>query len=119
MRRLVHAVARSLAVLVVVLAAAACGQNPVLGAWDIDAQENTRSALAAAEATDLTALTFRRDAIVAEGTVIRVSYVIEEGRVRLVREDGRGEHLIELLADDHIRIELPIGISAVYRRRGG
>jgi len=98
--------------------AVACGQNPVLGDWDIDRQETGSSALAAAEATDLLTLTLRSDAIVAEDTEIPVSYVVEEGRVRLVREDGRGEHLIELLPDDRIRVELPIGVSAVYRRAG-
>jgi len=36
----------------------------------------------------------------------------------VIRGDGRGEHLIELLPDDKIRIELPIGVSAVYRRVG-
>jgi hypothetical protein len=98
--------------------AVACGQNPVLGDWDIDRQETGSSALAAAEATDLLTLTLRSDAIVAEDTEIPVSYVVEEDRVRLIRDDGRGEHLIELLPDDRIRVELPIGVSAVYRRAG-
>jgi hypothetical protein len=41
---------------------------------------------------------------------------VEEGLVRLVREDGRGEHAIEALPDDRIRVELPIGVTAIYRR---
>jgi hypothetical protein len=44
--------------------------------------------------------------------------VVEEARVRFVREDGRGEHAIELLPDGRIRVELPIGVRAVYRRAG-
>ena len=44
-------------------------------------------------------------------------WIVEEGRVRLVRSDGRGEHTIELLADDQIRVVLPIGVTAYYRRK--
>ena len=42
---------------------------------------------------------------------------MEEGRVRLVRSDGRGEHTIELLGDAQIRVVLPIGVTAYYRRK--
>jgi hypothetical protein len=111
-------VRRGLLAAAVMLVAVACGQNPVLGDWDIDRQETERSAVAAAEVTDLLTLTLRSDAIVAKDTEIPVSYIVEGDRVRLVREDGRGEHLIELLPDGRIRIELPVGVSAVYRRAG-
>ena len=43
---------------------------------------------------------------------------VEGDRVRLIREDGRGEHLVELLPEERIRVELPIRASAVYRRAG-
>jgi hypothetical protein len=36
-----------------------------------------------------------------------------------VRADGRGEHRVEVIGEDHIRVELPIGVSAVYKRAGG
>ena len=103
----------------VVLVTVACGQNnPVLGDWSIDRQESVSGAVTAAEAADLSTLTFRGDAIVAKDTVIPVSYVVEGDRIRLIREDGRGEHLIELLPDGRIRVELPIRVTAVYRRAG-
>lgn len=110
--------ARTLTALVVALAAAACGQNPVLGDWEIDPAESERGAVTAAEATGLSMLTLRADAIVTEDIEIPVSYIVERDRVVLVREDGLGEHAIELLPDDRIRIELPIRVSAVYRRAG-
>jgi hypothetical protein len=104
--------------LVATLAVAGCNQNPILGEWEIDPAENQRGAILAAEATRLTALTFRPKAIAAEDTVIAVAYVLEERRVRAVREDGRGEHLIELLREEKIRVELPIGVTVVYRKSG-
>ena len=100
------------------LVAVACGRNPVLGDWEIDRGESGRGAVLAAQATDLANLTFRSDAIASEGTEIPVSYIVEQDRVRIVREDGRGEHLIDLLPDGRIRVDLPIGVSAVYRRTG-
>jgi hypothetical protein len=111
-------VSRRLVAAAVVLVTVACGQNPVLGDWSIDRQESERGAVTAAELTDLSTLTFRSDAIVANDSVIPVSYVVEGDRIRLIREDGRGEHLIELLPDGRIRVELPIRVSAVYRRVG-
>lgn len=112
--------ARGLAVLLVAVAfaAAACGRNPVLGQWEIDPAENPRSAVLAADAAEMAELTFRRDVIASGGTEIGVSWVVEEGRVRAVRKDGRGEHRVELLPDGRIRVELPIGVTAVYRRAG-
>jgi hypothetical protein len=102
-----------------VLFIAACSpQNPVLGEWEIDAGENRRGAILAAEASDLERLSLLADSITAEDTEIPVSYVVEEDRARVIRGDGRGEHLIEMLPDGKIRIELPIGVSAVYRRVG-
>jgi hypothetical protein len=99
------------------LALAACGpSNPVLGDWEVDAQETSSGALVAVEATQLEQISFTGAAVVAGDTEIPGSWVVEEGRVRFVREDGRGEHLVELLPEDRIRIELPIGVSAVYRR---
>lgn len=110
---------RGLVAVAVMLVASACGdQNPVLGDWSIDRHETERGAVTAAEVTDLSTLTFRSDAIAAKDTVIPVSYVVEGDRVRLIREDGRGEYLVELLPEDRIRVELPIRASAVYRRTG-
>ena len=105
-------------IVIALFLAPACSENPVLGDWEIDPGENGRGAIRAAEVTDLDALTFRRDAIASEGTEIGVSYVVEEDTVRVVRDDGRGEHLVEFLADDKIRVELPIGVTAVYRKAG-
>ena len=98
---------------------AACSRNPVLGDWEIDTDDNARSVLLAVETTELQTLRFESDSIAAPGTAIPVSYVMEEGVVRVVRGDGRGEHRVELLPDGRIRIELPIGVTAVYRRPGG
>lgn len=98
---------------------AACSRNPVLGDWEIDPDDNKQSVLLAVEATELETLSFESDAIAAPGTQIPVSYVVEEGVVRVVRGDGRGEHRVEVLPDGRIRVELPIGVTAVYRRSGG
>jgi hypothetical protein len=61
-------------------------------------------------------LRFEAAAVASPGTEIPVSYVVEGDVVRVVRGDGRGEHRIELLPDGRIRVELPIGVRAVYRR---
>lgn len=101
--------------------AVACGRlggNPVLGDWEIDRDQTAKSARLAAEVTDLAELTFRDDAIVAEDVVIPVTYQVDGGVVRAIRGDGRGEHRIEVLPDQRIRVELPIGVTVVYRRKG-
>jgi hypothetical protein len=100
------------------LAAAACGRNPILGAWELDRDETSRGAAAAVDATDLATLRFEGDAIVSPGTKIPVTYVVEGDVVRVVRGDGRGEHRVEVLPDGRLRVELPIGVTAVYRRAG-
>jgi len=104
--------------LAAVLAAAACGRNPVLGDWELDRGETSQGAVLAVEATDLATLRFEGDALVAPGTKIPVSYAIEGEVVRVVCGDGRGEHRVEVLPDGRLRVELPIGVTAVYRRAG-
>ena len=47
-----------------------------------------------------------------------MSYAVEGDVVRVVRGDGRGEHRVEVLPDGRLRIELPIGVTAVYKRAG-
>jgi hypothetical protein len=103
---------------IALLLAAACGRggNPLLGDWEIDRTESSRGAVLAAEAAELAALRFRKDAIVAGDTVIPVTYAVEGNAVRAVREDGRGEHRIEVRPDGSIQVELPIGVTATYRR---
>jgi len=101
--------------------ATACSEgtdNPVLGAWVVDPGQTGRGAVRATETTGMDALTFRPGAIASNESEIAVSYVVEEDRVRAVREDGRGEHLIELLPEERIRVALPIGVTAVYRKAG-
>jgi hypothetical protein len=93
-----------------------CGRNPVLGDWEIDRDDNTRGALLAVEAAELETLRFESGRITSPGTEIPVEYVVEEDVVRVVRGDGRGEHRVERLPDGRIRVELPIGFAAVYRR---
>jgi hypothetical protein len=95
---------------------AACGRNPVLGDWEVDRDANTRGVLLAVDAAEIATLRFEADAVAAPGAEIPASYVEEEGVVRVVRGDGRGEHRVELLPDGRIRVELPIGVTAVYRR---
>lgn len=96
----------------------ACGRNPVLGDWEIDRDDNARGVLLAVDAAELQTLDFESASIAAPGTEIPVSYVQEGEVVRVVRGDGRGEHRVELLPDGRIRVELPIGVTAVYRRAG-
>ena len=107
----------AIALAIGVLALAGCGRsNPVLGDWEIDRQENERGALLAVEAAGLEALSFDGDGAASGETQIPGEWIVEEGQVRLVRADGRGEHAIEVLAADQIRVELPIGVTAYYRR---
>jgi hypothetical protein len=96
----------------------ACGRNPVLGDWELDRDETPRGAVLAVEATDLETLRFEGDAVVSPGTTIPVTYVVEGDVIRVVRGDGRGEHRLELLPDGRLQAELPIGVTAVYRRAG-
>ena len=97
----------------------ACGRsNPVLGDWELDRGETEIGAVLAVQAAGLEHLAFSHDGVTAGDTAIGGSYVVEEGRVRFVRADGRGEHAIELLADGRIGVDLPIGVRAVYRRAG-
>lgn len=107
----------ALALAIGLLALAGCGRsNPVLGDWEIDRQENERGAVLAVQAAGLETLSFDGDGARSGDTQIPGEWIVEEGRARLVREDGRGEHAIEVLAADQIRVELPIGVTAVYRR---
>ena len=99
--------------------ALACGPaNPVHGDWELDRGETTPGAVAAVQATDLAKLHFDRGGATSGDTKIPGSWVVEEGVVRLVRTDGRGEHRIVVRSDDRIEVELPIGVTAVYRRAG-
>jgi hypothetical protein len=104
------------ALLLAALWLAACGRNPVLGDWEIDRDDNGRGVLLAVGAAEMETLSFQGDAVAAPGVEIPVSYVREGEVVRVVRGDGRGEHRVELLPDGRIRVELPIGVTAVYRR---
>jgi hypothetical protein len=106
------------AVAAVVAAATACGggdRNPVLGDWALDRDATASGAVLAVESTDLASLTLREDAIVAGDTVIPVRWIVDSPRVRAVRGDGRGEHLVEVLPEGRIQVDLPIGVRAVYR----
>jgi hypothetical protein len=106
------------ALAVALFALAGCGRsNPVLGDWEVDRQETDRGAVLAVQAAGLETLSFDGDGASSGDTRIPGEWVVEEERVRLLREDGRGEHAIELLPDDMIRVDLPIGVSAVYRRQ--
>jgi hypothetical protein len=99
--------------------ALACGpSNPVQGDWELDRSETSAGAAAAVDATDLAKLRFDSSGAAAGDTTIPGTWQVEEGVVRLVRTDGRGEHRIVVRADDRIEVELPIGVTAVYRRAG-
>jgi hypothetical protein len=102
--------------LVVLIGASGCSRNPVLGSWEIDRDDNRQGVLLAVAAAEMETLEFRSDAVASPGTEIPVEYVVEEGAVRVVRGDGRGEHRVEVLEDGRIAVELPIGFTALYRR---
>lgn len=109
---------RRVMVVLALLLAGACGRNPLLGGWEIDRDDNARGALLAADAAELATLRFERESVAAPGVEIPVAYVREGEVVRVVRGDGRGEHRVELLSDGRIRVDLPIGVTAIYRRAG-
>jgi hypothetical protein len=90
----------------------------VLGDWEVDRAQTQSSALLVVDATDLATLRFDGAGATAGETEIAGTWIVEETATRLVRSDGRGEHRIEVLPDDRIRVELPIGVSAVYKRVG-
>ena len=107
----------ALAPLLLLLVLAGCGRsNPVLGDWEVDRSETPLGAVLAIQAAQLEKLSFDRGGVTSGETRIPGEWIVEEGRVRLVREDGRGEHAIQVLSDDRIRVELPIGVTAFYRR---
>ena len=89
----------------------------MLGDWEVDRSETGPGAVLAVQAAGLETLSFDGDGARSGDTEIRGEWIVEEGRVRLVREDGNGEHPIEVLSEDRIRVDLPIGITATYRRR--
>jgi hypothetical protein len=115
MRRLL-----ALTIAAALLVLSGCGRsNPVLGDWEVDRSETAMGAVLAIQAAQMEKLSFDRGGATSGETRIPGEWIVEEGRVRLVREDGQGEHAIEVLSDDQIRVELPIGVTAVYRRAGG
>src|SRR4029453_9477984 len=98
------------ALLVAAIALSACGRsNPVLGDWELDRSGTEHGALLAVQAAELERLTFARDAVVSGDTRIEGSYVVEEGRVRFVRADGRGEHVIARLPEDRTGVARAAG----------
>ena len=109
----------ALAPLFLLLLLSGCGRsNPVLGDWEVDRSETELGAVLAIQAAELEKLSFDRGGATSGETRIPGEWIVEEGRVRLVREDGRGEHAIDVISEDQIRVELPIGVSAFYRRAG-
>jgi hypothetical protein len=98
------------------VALAGCSRNPVLGEWELDTGETDAGAVLAVQAAKMDRLTFTRSGVTDRDTTIDGEYVVEEGRVRFVRADGSGEHVIETLENDRIDVELPIGVHAIYKR---
>lgn len=99
-----------------VLAASACSRNPVLGEWELDTSETDEAAVLAVRVAKMDRLTFTGSGVSDADTTIEGEYIVEEGRVRFVRADGNGEHVIELLENDRIDVDLPIGVHAIYKR---
>jgi hypothetical protein len=108
----------SFAALAGLLLFVACSRNPVLGDWEIDRTQTSRGAILAAEAAGLATLSLRGDAIVVDDLEIPVTWTVEGQVAQAVRGDGRGEHRLEILPDGSLQVELPIGVTAIYRRAG-
>ena len=100
------------------LAFVACSRNPVLGEWELDTSETDDGAVLAVQAAGMQKLTFTSSGVSDGDVTIDGSYIVEEGRVRFVRGDGNGEHVIETLEGDRIDVDLPIGVHAIYKRAG-
>jgi hypothetical protein len=108
----------SVALAAALLALVACSRNPVLGDWELDTGETDAGAVLAVQAAGMQKLTFTRSGVSDGETTIEGDYIVEEGRVRFVRGDGNGEHVIETLEGDRIDVDLPIGVHAIYKRAG-
>ena len=84
----------------------------------MDSSQTSLGAATFARQTGFDHLTFEPERVVTGDVELRVRYVIEEDRVRVVRRDRDHEDIVELLADELINVEIPPGISVVYRRAG-
>ena len=109
---------RTSAALAGLLLLVACSRNPVLGDWELDRGQTSRGAALAAEAAGLASLSLQGDAIVVDDLEIPVTWTVEGQVAQAVRGDGRGEHRLEILPDGSLQVELPIGVTAIYRRAG-
>ena len=105
--------------LVFLLAWTACGpSNPVLGEWEMDSSQTSLGDSTFDRQSGFDRLTFEPERVVTGDVELSVHYIIEEDRVRVVRRDRDHEDVVELLADGLINVEIPPGISVVYRRAG-
>lgn len=96
-----------------------CGpSNPLLGEWEMDSSQTSLGAATFARQSGFDRLTFEPERVVTGDVELSVHYIIEEDRVRVVRRDRDHEDVVELLANGLINVEIPPGISVVYRRAG-
>ena len=111
--------ARRVLAVTLLFAFAACGpQNPVLGVWEMDADHTSSGAAAFTRISGYDRITFESDRVLTGDVELNVRYVIEEGRVRIIRQDRDHEDVVTLLEDDLINVDFPPGIKVVYRRAG-
>ena len=95
----------------------ACGPpNPVIGEWEMEPSQMSVGAATFARQSGFDRVTFGKGRVVTGDVALSVDYVVEEGRVRVVRRDRDHEDVVELLDGGLINVEFPAGISVVYRR---
>ncbi len=102
---------------ILVACLAACSEpSPILGVWSVDRDASSSGAEAAAALAGLQEIEFRPDKLVIGNESVDVSYESDGERVIVTRAvEGRGD-VYTLTAEGLLEMELPMGITVVYRR---
>jgi hypothetical protein len=106
----------------VLAAGAACrggAKNPLLGSWELDADQTGVGVAAFVRQMGDEHIEFAPDRVRIGDAELPVRYVVEKDRVRVIRTDREHEDRVELLGGGAIRVYFPAGYEAVYQRVPG